>query len=192
MWAGFHPQPITADYYHEQLGIAFGDAAEDVAAQYPVGTYATPGLAWATVVTDRVWACPAQAELRHYAAVTPTFAYYFDDREAPRAFPGAPEIPLGAYHGAELTYLFGDARFDPSNRHDADQRELSSQMIQYWSDFARSGDPNGPDLPAWEPFEGGDPAPFVQRLAPGPDGLGPVDVIAEHRCDFWADLTAAD
>lgn len=52
-------------------------------------------------------------------------------------------------------------------------------MIRYWTGFARTGAPAADGLPPW-------PRGQVQSLAPGPDGIRPVDFAAEHRLDFWA------
>lgn len=89
------------------------------------------------------------------------------------------ENGAGAYHSAEMGYFF-DVR-EPAALA-ASQRRLAAMMIRYWTNFARNGDPNDPDLPAWEPFA--DDA-FVLGLDDGPDEVAPVDFVEEHHLDFW-------
>ena len=76
--------------------------------------------------------------------------YYFFPHHPP-APPEAPYVEnlgkdLGAYHGAELAYVFGN--FVPQDWAwtDAD-RALAKTVSQYWVNFATNGDPNGPGLP---------------------------------------------
>jgi para-nitrobenzyl esterase len=186
----FFDGPETDDEYRALLDAAFGDQGARVAATYPTRWEGSPGLTWAAIITDRVWVCPTLAGNRFLARVVPTYAYEFADRDAPGGLPDAPtDFPLGAYHSAELQYLFDfvgeEAQLTP------EQRELADRMIGYWANFAAAGDPNGPDLPLWPPFQDGDLVPHVQRLTRTADGLGSVDAAAEHRCGFWASLPAA-
>ena len=59
---------------------------------------------------------------------------------------------LGAYHGAEIPYVFGTAdAWLPSV---AGDRMVTEAMQGYWVNFARSGDPNGPGLPVWPQWQG--------------------------------------
>jgi para-nitrobenzyl esterase len=58
-------------------------------------------------------------------------------------------------------------------------------MLRSWASFARTGGPGGPGLPSWPRFDGAKAVPHVQSLAPGDDGIGPVDYAAEHHLDFW-------
>ena len=60
-------------------------------------------------------------------------------------------VPDGeAYHSAELWYVFGT--LNRCWRHfDGRHYDLSYDIIKYWTNFAKTGNPNGKGLPAWEP-----------------------------------------
>lgn len=72
----------------------------------------------------------------------PAYVYYFT-----RELPGD---RWGAYHSAELFYMFGTLErcWRPWEPRDYD---LSERMIDYWSNFMRCGNPNGEGLPVWKP-----------------------------------------
>jgi para-nitrobenzyl esterase len=179
--------PITPERYRQVLDEAFGDQAEQVAARYPLSAYDSAGLAWAAVATDRVWACPTLEGDRLFAERVPIYGYEFADRQAPVVFPVTLGFPAGAYHGSELAYLFD--LVDINAPLAADQQRLSDQMIRYWTRFAVTGDPNGSGLPHWPRFENtGSAVSRVQSLAPEADGIRPIDLAAEHHCDFWSRL----
>lgn len=72
----------------------------------------------------------------------PVYLYYFD-----RVPPGNPTF--GAFHGADLYYVFGTLYRNRREFTDADYR-LAENMIDYISNFVRTGDPNGGKLPLWE------------------------------------------
>jgi para-nitrobenzyl esterase len=88
--------------------------------------------------------------------------------------------PLGAYHGGDLPFLF-DTSIPNSQYPDLTpaQRTLSATMIDLWSRFAATGDPNGRGLPAW-PGLGRTGA--VLGLASGSAGIGPTPSADTHHC----------
>lgn len=181
-------QPISADDYAELLDTAFGARASEVARRYPVTAYASPGLAWATLTTDRVFACPTHDRNRRLARRMPVYAYEWGEPDPATDIPGL-SFPLGAAHAAELSYLFPPE--DPRPPFSADQWRLSDTVIRHWARFARTGDPNGPGLPRWPRFSATSPTPYTHALVAPPRDIGPVDLAREHHCGFWEDLEPA-
>ena len=55
----------------------------------------------------------------------------------------------------------------------ADDKKVSAQMRAYWANFARTGDPNGPNLPRWPVFtvKSQDYLPFPDSGAAAKSGM---------------------
>ena len=91
---------------------------------------------------------PARGFARLTAARgVPTFLYVFDYvAEADRG------RRKGAGHASELAYLFGNL---PASATPADR--ATSQLIgDYWTNFAKTGNPNAPGLPPWPRYDTAD------------------------------------
>ncbi|MGW7102176.1 carboxylesterase/lipase family protein [Streptomyces sp. NPDC054838] len=182
--------PIRSETdYRARLVDAFGPAAPAVEAQYPAAGHPTPALAWAAVLTDRSLTCTTLAAGRAIAAHAPglpLYGYEFSDPDAPvlTGLPANPGFPYGAAHGFEMPFLFSSF---PTERPLTDaQRALSDRMVDYWTRFAHTGDPNTPDAPPWPALgSSSSRARSVQSLASGPGGIHPVDAGSAHHCPFW-------
>ena len=76
----------------------------------------------------------------------PVFRYRFE--AVPTPLRG---VTAGAPHGAEIPYVFGVlGRLRNVGRQTTDaDRALSKTVIDYWTSFAKTGDPNGPGRPNW-------------------------------------------
>ena len=87
----------------------------------------------------------------------PPYVYSFNRK--------APGDGLGAFHSCELFYQF--ETLDRTGRpYTGADYELSKQMAAYWSNYVKTGNPNGPHLAEWTIYTTAEPA--VMQLEPGP------------------------
>ena len=82
----------------------------------------------------------------------PCYVYYFQ-----RDLPGD---EAGAFHSAELWYMFGTLGqcWRPMTSGDF---ALSDQMVRYWTNFMKNGDPNGEGLESWPAFRAEEPFEMI-------------------------------
>ncbi|MET8677996.1 carboxylesterase family protein [Streptomyces sp. NPDC004647] len=170
--------PLTPQKYADLIRLQHPEGAAAVLDAYPASAYTSPNLAYSAVGTDQRFACPARADSRLYSGRAPVYAYEFDDPQAPPFMP-APHTPQGAFHAAELAYLFP---MDALPLLTPAQRRLSATMVGYWARFAATGNPNGPGAPTWPRYTADHDR--IQVLAP--DRTAPTTgFAADHRCPFW-------
>ncbi|MBO3737368.1 carboxylesterase/lipase family protein [Actinoplanes flavus] len=164
-------EPYTEEQFEAALRAGFGDRWTRVAAEYPVSDHdGRPGLAWAAVATDRMWACPAFETAALLARHTRVHGYEFAERDTPVLWDG---YPWGAAHGLELPYLFDGLDWLTGTP----QPALAAAMVGEWSRFAGTG------TAGWPPFKTGHGTPYVRSFTA--ESSGRTDMAAGHRCAFW-------
>jgi len=143
----FKPEKPTAASMKANAQKDFGDRASEFLRLYPADDdhilrssldfAGDQFIAWST------W---AWMEAQSKTGKQPIYRYRFD-RAPQSSDPKAPQ--MGAYHSAEIEYVFGQLDSKTGMIWTREDRQISEIMQKYWSNFARSGDPNGPGLPNW-------------------------------------------
>ena len=157
---------------------AFGQDAEALLAHYPglkEGDPEAAERASAALLGDSLIGAPVHFYALHAAqAGQPTFLYIFTRT------PPSPNQTAGAYHAAELPFVHdtGLPFFDKTVGDEA----LTRIIGDYWTQFAKNGDPNADPHPHWPAFNPDDQR--WMRLEPG-QKLGPEPV---HRAGRYAIL----
>jgi para-nitrobenzyl esterase len=180
--------PLTAAQYPKVVTAQFGaKAAKAVLAHYPLSKFPSPDLAYAQVLTDSEFSCPALLT-DTLTQRSGAYAYEFSDPHPPNDFGIKFSFPLGPAHSTELQYVFGKIPFlDTTPPFKPDQFALSTLMQGYWTRFAATGDPNGGTAPRWPRFGGQHPQ--IQELIPKATAPETDAVFNEvHQCTFWATI----
>jgi para-nitrobenzyl esterase len=180
-----HPLLTEADYDNAVIAAYPPGFGSVVLSVYLFASYPSAGVALAASETDVVLACPERNVVRSLSQYVPTYAYEFNDENAPDLFDPVPTFPLGAYHFAEVQYLFDlNLRFTGFNPFTSDQQQLSNTMIGYWTTFAANGDPNFAGAPNWSPYDSGTDQ-FQSLIPPTPIVESTFD--SDHKCSsFWS------
>ena len=122
----------------------------------------------------------------------PLYGYFYEHlrpgEKARRTPDGAAQ--LLAPHSSDIAYVFGTLNSGSAATDFAWEEydyELSAAMGDYWTNFAKTGDPNGENLPVWTPMTQDSPKVMNFR----DDGWGMKDVVdhpkAEHVIQFTCD-----
>lgn len=118
----------------------------------------------------RAWGRAANTTGHH-----PAYLYFFS-----RVPPGPTAEKYGAYHASEIAYAFQNlGKLGTHSFEDAD-RQLSETMSQYWVNFAKSGDPNGPGLPKWPAYKK-DEDTWLELGTP----IRPRPALHKEKLDFF-------
>ena len=142
--------PRSQEEYLSRVRQRYGPFADELLAAYPGGETPVARRTARNLTRDTAfgWHTWTWARLQTKTGRSRVFVYYFDE-------PFPPDVPPPGYgtpHSEELPYVFRQLtehdRPAPTPRDEA----LSESMRTYWTNFAKTGDPNGPGLPAWPAF----------------------------------------
>lgn len=159
----FGTKEFTAATHEAKLQGVFGPQVPPMILEaYPGKTDAQSKASLVRFATDSFGAQHwAFATAHSRAKANPAYLYFFvhSPAEPPKESPCGYGCKAG--HGAEIRFAF-DQLFMEKRDWTADDKKLSSEMVRYWTNFAKTGDPNGEGLARWTAFDGTEAS--VKRL----------------------------
>ncbi|OJJ45123.1 hypothetical protein ASPZODRAFT_168198 [Penicilliopsis zonata CBS 506.65] len=160
----------------------------------------SPLSSWNTACQDNSRVGPhLHHELWRRHATSPIYIYHFTHAPPPRrGFPT--DFPVekksgyvyfngsrtGAYHAAEIPYVFDSLWTDVDQPWNETDRRVARYVSAYWVNFIATGDPNGEGLPFWPSAE--QDGEHVMQLGREPQLIKKAEGGREQ---FWRDYLAA-
>jgi para-nitrobenzyl esterase len=142
---------VKAASFTTDIEKAWGALPPALLAPYPHATDEEAKAGRAHFERDLRFGWDMWAWARLQAATGRQGVYYYHFTRAP-PFPNTSVYAgWGPSHYAELWYVFDHLNQEPW-RWTAADRTLAAAMSAYWTNFAKTGDPNGPGVPAWPKF----------------------------------------
>ncbi len=137
---------VNASRSKEELFSMFGELKDEAIAAYDPDGYKEFAEVQTRFNTDKVWAEPARFTASSFAAVgVPAYVFLFS--YVPSAM--KERMIYGPGHGTDISFVFDNLGVRPGSTPAPEDEAVARMMNAYWVNFARTGNPNGKDLPKW-------------------------------------------
>jgi para-nitrobenzyl esterase len=162
----------SQEAYVQSLRKRYGPFADRILAAYPGGETPAGKRTARNLARDAAFGSHAWtwARLQTETGNSKVFLYYFN--EHPDYPTDSPKAGFGTPHSEELPYVFRQL-----NEHDRPaptpkDEAMSDMMRTYWTNFAKTGDPNGAGLPNWPAYSAA--TPETLHIESGNTQAGPI------------------
>lgn len=149
------PVPPTVQSFRERAETDFGPRADEFLRLFPAQTDAQAVRSAIDYAGDRfiTFSTWEWLEAQVKTGEKPVYRYYFERPSPADKFHPAGS---GAFHSDEIEYVFGTLDSRLGAVWQPEDYKLSDLMETYWTNFARTGDPNGGDAPNWPQYNSAD------------------------------------
>jgi para-nitrobenzyl esterase len=141
---------LTVEGWKQWAADHFGDRAAEFLTLYPGDTDEQAQRSAIDYGSDAFIAFGTWKwiEAQRKTGGAPVYRYHFELPAPPSKFhPG-----WFTFHSDDIEYVFGVLDTRPEAEWRPEDRKLSEEMVEYWTNFAKTGDPNGPGLPVWPKY----------------------------------------
>ncbi len=177
----FAPYQAAAPFDDQQIASDYLDIYSGASSPF--------SQALSAIWTDFMFACNSAGQAATFAGNNMnTFKYWFRDENAPWTLvrPSFVSFPLGATHAGEIPYVLypENTMRDRYTGSQSDVDALAETMVDYWTSFARNGDPNTADgvAAAWPQASSGQ---YMVLDVPATASTDATEFLAYHRCGYW-------
>ncbi|MCC6201606.1 MAG: carboxylesterase family protein [Gammaproteobacteria bacterium] len=166
------PSKVTAAEFEARIRTQYGAQADAILRAYPHATDAEAARAATELARDSTfgWSTWTWSRMQTAKGSGKAYQYYYD-HHAPTAD--------GSGHGSDVPYAFqtlSAGRQAPN----AEDFALAAMISNYWVNFAKSGNPNGPGLPEWPAFREDDQRAMVFDAKPSARPVPNLDKLKAY------------
>lgn len=172
---------VTVDAFRSVLRTIYGSLGDRALELYPATTNDEAVLAADRWQTDWYFACPSRFVADRMARAGDRVYFYVFSRAVQA--PGGDQ--LGAYHGAEIPYVWDTLASETWVARQPHDLEIARRMSDAWVRFATTGDPNGGASPAWPLYDR-----VGDRYLEFGDAIRVQSGIRQDACRVYEDLQA--
>lgn len=145
--------PLTMVTYEQKIAELYPDSATEALKFYPSTSLAQAELSATALISDWFIAYSTWKwlDLQRLHSNRPVYRYLYSKlRPAMVKANSQPEPKaMGAPHACEIEYCLGNLDLNPVYAWTDSDHSVSQTMQEYFVNFIRTGNPNGPSLPYW-------------------------------------------
>jgi len=186
LFTGSWPHPANEAGYVAYLDEYFYGYGEELSGLYPFEDFYSSGAAGSQIMTDMAMTCPSRKVANIWSDSHPVHFFQFTQHVYSPFFllvallnhtPNA--AMLGTFHSSMGPYVFGfDSPLGIVNTYG--RLDLRADIMSYWGNFARTGNPNGAELNVWPLYTTEQPDHLALEFNPQPG-----TALRQEYCEFW-------